>query len=216
MKKKLPLWLAAIVLIFSPIGISLIPGSDVSINLKMPENYNIGELIVLDASASQADVLMWKIIPETKNFVINGKIAMFCSPESVDYTIVISAVNDGYLNSRIYTLTPSKEEKVVRKLNDFETRVKAWVPPNALNTEELAQSFNIIASLIQVNTFENIESLMLATVRANRDALNNDLDNWVPFFKSLEDFLETNPPNTLIDHADLWKQIAKALKSVKT
>jgi len=213
MKKKYLSFIAAIALVIgTPLGYRMLPDDDVSINLKMSESYSVGDLITLDASASEADALIWKILPQTPNFMVMGKIAIFCSSEPIEYTLIISAINDGYLDSKIYILKPKKEAEKVKTLSNFEIKLRSWVPPNAKNAKQLAQSFEIVAVLIDQDTFESIESLMLATVRVNHDALGVDLVNWVPFFAELENHLKSNPPQTLKNHAQIWKQIAEALK----
>ena len=188
MKKYLCIIALVTAVLATPIVITSLP-SDVAISVQMPDAYGVGELVTIDASASEADILVWNILPETPNFVINGKIATFCSPEPIDYTLVISATNSGKLISKVYSLTPEGKKKVVAPaLSVFALKVQSWIPAGATKNAALAQSFEIVASLIEVDAFANTEALMLATVRANKDALGPELDNWIPFFAELEEY----------------------------
>ena len=75
----------------------------------------------------------------------------------------------------------------------------------------LAQSFQIIA--INSEVFDTIDGIILATARANADALGQDLEVWKPFLQQFQNFLENDPP-ALEEHVTIWKNMATALKKI--
>lgn len=203
----------------------LFPGCNsddkVIIKLIKPDNYNIGELVILDATASKADKLIWKIIPETTNFKIMNKLALFSSPEPIDYTLILIATKGPNADCQIFTLTPEKEKKekkVTLPLTKFERKVKQWLNDADLSDKkqalQLAQSFAIIARTIELGTYETVDGLILATAWANSDALGDDLEAWKPFLRDFQDHLEINPPKMIEDHVPVWKNMAAALKKL--
>lgn len=190
------------------------------IKLQMPDSYEIGELVVLDASTSEANKIIWKIIPETSNFKAYGKTALFSSTEPIDYTLVLIARNGKDLDCQIFTLPYGKkkvkeeEEKVV--LTEFEEQVLSWLTPSNRKGAalRLAQSFKIIARTIENGTYENVDGIILATAYANSDALSQDLKAWKPFLRHFQDYLENDPPTTIKDHTVIWFNMANALEKI--
>lgn len=212
----------------------LYPKKNVVINLDMPESYKIGELITLDASDSEADRLVWKIIPETDNFKIIGNQALLSSPKPIDYTIILAASNGKDLDCQIFIL-PYKGKKlplplineVIKKgidqipLNEFETKVKSWLidsnlfkPERKSQAHLLSQSFAIIGHTIEKGVYETIDGIILATAWANANTLGKDLESWKPFLRRFQNDLESNPPNTIEDHILIWKNMSKALEKL--
>ncbi len=184
----------------------------VSIVVNEPKGYMIGELITLDASASKADELIWKIIPANNNFVVDGKVAHFSSTRAIDYTIIIVARRNSNLDCKVFTLPfpfgKKAKEKII--LTPFELEVKSWLPEDTTGLERLAQSFKIVASTIDV--FDNVDGVILATARANTLALGSNLENWKPFLQKFQNYLEANPPATVKDHGKIWNNLAAALE----
>ena len=192
----------------------------VSIIVNEPKGYAIGELVTLDASASKADELIWRIIPANDNFVVDGKVAHFSSTRAIDYTVIIVARRNNNLDCKVFTLPfpfgkkekekEKEKEKVI--LTPFELEVKSWLPEDTTGVQQLAQSFKIVARIIDV--FDNVDGVILATAKANTLALGDSLENWKPFLQKFQDYLEANPPATIKDHGKVWNNLATALEKL--
>ena len=183
-----------------------------------PDSYTVGELVTLDASASRADELIWKIIPPTDNFKVFDRMAIFSSIEPIDYTVVVIARYNRNLDCQVFPLPYKKEKGKVKieKLNKFEQEVKTWLVANQNKDAalRLAQSFRIVARTIDSGVYETVDDVILATAWANSDALGQDLEVWKPFLEKFQNYLQNNPPNTVKEHTVLWKNMATALKKI--
>ncbi len=193
------------------------------INLKVPEGYKIGELVILDASASKADELIWKIIPDTSDFKVVGKTAFFSSTKPIKYTLILVARNGKDLACRIFTIPYDKKVKEVEVevevevvSSPFEKQVKSWLKDTNRRGAalRLAQSFRIIARTIDSGVFTDVDNLILATAWANTEALSQDLEAWKPFLLDFQSYLENNPPTTIKDHVAIWVNLAAALEKI--
>lgn len=205
------------IVISIPIAIATINHyQKVNIIVNEPESYVIGELVTLDASTSKADELIWKIIPATDNFVVDGKVAYFSSTTPIAYTIIIVARRNSNLDCKVFDLPFDKEEKEKEKITftPFELEVKSWLPIDKVGAKQLAQSFKIVAGTISSGVFDNIDGIILATARANTLALGPNLENWKPFLQKFQNYLEMNPPATVKDHAKIWNNLATALEKL--
>jgi len=183
------------------------------VKLTKPDGYAIGELVTLDATASKADEIVWKILPETANFKIKGKQAYFSSSEPIDYTLILVARYNRNLDCKVFVLKYKEKEVKVERLNDFEKTVKTWLNDNNKKDAalRLAQSFQNIA--VNIDVFDTVDGIILATARANSDALGLDLEAWKPFLQQFQTFLEVDPPE-LKEHEVIWKNMATALKKI--
>ncbi len=85
-------------------------GSDAEINLTAPKSYQVGDLVVLDATDSVAARLNWTILPKTKNFKIVGKTAYFSSSAPDRYTVIVTATNNGTLATKVFFLEPGTND----------------------------------------------------------------------------------------------------------
>lgn len=185
----------------------------VNIIVDAPSKYEIGQLITLDASASKADELIWKIFPTTENFKVQGTVALFASGKPIDYKIIVVARRGKHLACKILELKyNSKMVHVTNTLTPFEQEVKKWLPPDKAGAKQLAQSFKIVAGTIDSGIFDSIDGVIMATARANTAALGDRLEIWKPFLQRFQEYLEANPPATIADHSTVWKNIAIALE----
>jgi hypothetical protein len=85
-----------------------------------PEQFEIGELIEIDATQSVAQSLQWTILPETQNFKTVGRTAFFSSTTVRPYTLIITAAYQGTLATSILTLNPKINEPKINepKINE--------------------------------------------------------------------------------------------------
>jgi len=216
MPKKQIVIVAVVIGLLTLVGLYLSMQKDTStvkVSITAPDTFEQGQLILLDASRSQATNLTWKMIPETSNFKIisGGKQALFSGDGSVAvYTIFIAGCKDRKIDSVIHTLSFGKGKIKIGKLNPFQMKLISWIPTNATDEERirLAQSFKSMATLILNNQLESEDDIIKATAWSNREALGNDIEKWNPFFAELKNELEANPPE---NHAVKWREIALAL-----
>jgi hypothetical protein len=93
------------------------------IELTAPETCVVGELVVLDASASNSETLVWDIEPETDDFKIFGKQACFSSREGGEYLIIIAGIIGGQPILKKHILTV---EGSVLVSSDLTSKMKVW------------------------------------------------------------------------------------------
>jgi len=182
---------------------AIISSDDVTIDLDYPESYQVGELITIKAD-SNADSLIWKILPQVNFRIINNEI-LFSSTKPIDYTIIVTGSKGNKLNCQIFTL--KYQNKTV--LTPFQAKVKSWLPPNYNKkiAKNLANSFRMATTVTK-----DLDSLIMATMWANKEALGSDLETWRPFLKSLEDYLQVNSFDTFEEHVKLWQEVAFILE----
>jgi len=214
MKKPLLIGAAAVFLLIAvPVFIKT---DDLILDIDCPATYNIGELIVLDASKSQVKDLEWAIFPSTANFKIDGKRAYFSSTDRKTYTIVLAGTNGKTVNCLFLTLSYQKGSEPKPDLIDpFTLKLKSWLPAEytQITAYKLAQSFRSVAA-VSKNNFNDLEAMLLATAYSNRVALDNDFSTWKPFLDELSKELEANPPTSILDCAKKWEQIADTLEKL--
>ena len=181
---------------------------DVQINLDYPESYEIGELVTIRAN-SNADSLIWKIIPENLNFQIVNNEILFSSTEPIDYTIIVAGNKGDKIDCKIFTLKYGKGK--IKPKTTFQTKVKSWLPPNHDKeiAKNLALSFKTVAKVMEKS---NIDDLIMATTWATKEALGPHFDDWRSFLINFQEYLENDPPETLEEHIQLWNELALILE----
>ncbi len=190
------------------------------LKVNCPETYKIGELVTLDASASEAVDLKWLIFPETVNFKVDGKKAYFSSSTKKSYTIILMGTNGKIINYKIFNLTNVKApepEPEPKPADPFTAKLKTWLPVkySKISAIKLSQSFRSV-SAISKNSFNDLEAMLLATAYSNRVALEKDLSVWQPFLDKLSKDLVADPPAAIVDCAARWVKIANALEALAT
>ncbi len=183
--------------------------SNAKISLIAPTEVKIGELVILDASASEAVSFVWRVIPETRDFEIieDGKRAFFTSRRPGTYLFVVAAAKADAVDCVIHEIqvigNPTIED-------EFTRMIKSWLPekPDPRVLQSLARSF--IAS---TNT-EDIASLIKQTSIANQAVLGNKLTVYKPFLVKFSEYLKQNySDKPLAEHIKLWLKLAETLKS---
>ena len=186
--------------------------NDCTITLIGPDLFQPGQLIELNASGSTAKNLTWTILPPTPNFIVIGnKRAIFTSNGEVkEYTIIVTGWLNGKSTQFIHTLSLGYDSNIA--VTELQEKIISWLPADRTHDEviKLAQSFNSIARIIENGTLSSPEEIVEATAWSTSDALGESIDKWKPFLRSLEDYLDTSPPD---DHASTWREIARALEA---
>jgi hypothetical protein len=183
-----------------------------------PTTCVVGELVVLDASSLASEEVIWKVLRvdssliESQDFKAFGKVACFSARESGLWLVIVSGVAEGKPCMLIHSIEVGGGS-VAPKL---ETQMKQWVPlVKSKNVKEeasrLAQSFQIIAS-----TDLPVEKMLEATAIANKQALGNSLQAWIPFLDKLGDHLDQLAADkklvTKEDYKKVWLDIASAIE----
>lgn len=194
---------------------SRIDNTDARIILTAPTTCKVGELVVLDASKSNAVSFEWRVIPVTSNFEVieEGERAFFCAGEPGTYLFIISAAKRDTVDCVVHSIKVTGVA-LPTPVNNFTLKVKSWLPqnPNPKILEKLAISFERVASAGHTN----VETLVKTTALSNRGSLGVNLEEYKPFLINFSSYLKENYSNKSIDkHTELWFQMASSLRSLK-
>lgn len=185
-----------------------------------PTAVRVGELAIIDVSASNADSFSWKVQPETNNFVVidEGRRAVFSAESPGTYLFFIAAAKDGTVDSEIHTIQvggggpgPAPTVNLAAKVPQWIAKVQS--PTKRDDALKLAQSFSSVAAMITPNMQPT--AILDATVKSNRDALGGNIKHWEPFLIDLQAELEAlaaaGALNDAEAHATQWRVISAAL-----
>ena len=146
-------------------------GSNAEINLTAPKSYQVGDLVVLDATDSVAARLNWTILPKTKNFKIVGKTAYFSSSAPDRYTIIITATNNGTLATKVFFLNPGTNDPGI---ND-----PGIIEPGIIEPLKIDPKVQRLAILIDGGIITTLDAAVLAALKLGVE---------IPEFKNFEEF----------------------------
>lgn len=197
------------------------------INIKAPDKVKIGDMIFIDLSESLGDGFDYEVEPTPPGLrTFNGGKIIVCGTGSknVTYTFSISCALNGDSDIAVHKIKVTGAvvpgppinpgQNMVEKVKDWASDVTS--PTLRDDAIKLAQSFSSVAIIIEQETFNNAESLIIATATSNRDALNGNLENWTPFLNSLMNELKAMSQlgklRDATDHAPIWRDVAKGLK----
>jgi hypothetical protein len=191
----------------------------VSVIVKAPTKANVGKLILLDVSESNAVAFTWKVIPETDNFVVDddGKRAFFSAEAAGEYTFVIAGAKDNEGDIAIHKITIGGGPAA--PTDGLADKIKGWSDPVKSPTKrddalKLSQSFASVSAIVQPTM--KPADILEATKKSNRDALGDNMTLWTPFFESLQKELQARAAaGKLTDadsHAKAWREIADGLR----
>jgi len=182
-----------------------------AIILNAPDTCKVGELVVLDASASDVASFKWVVLPDTPNFCVieDGKRAFFSSPAPGKYLFFLSAAKGDKVDGVIHEIIVEGGAAVVVE-DAFTKLVRSWLPKDYDKkvTAALARSFEESVDAADIDT------LLKTTALTNRAVLGKDMTLYMPFLKSFAAYLESSyKDKSLEEHKELWFQIAEILKS---
>jgi hypothetical protein len=82
--------------------------------------------------------------------------------------------------------------------------------------KQLAGSFESVAAMISAGVYTTPQEILEATSAASKEALGEKLKAWLPVLRPLQDGFQQMAQDgelvTLDQHAETWREIAKALK----
>lgn len=189
--------------------------------LKMPEKAKVGELVIIDASDSVASQFVWRIGPETKDFLVieNGKRLVFSARASGEFNFTVAVAYKDTVDVQIRKLVITG---VPSPTDDISSKVAQWcslVQSNDTKAEakRLANSFESIAAFAASGVLDSPAAVLAATKKANQDALGDDAGAWTPFFEQLKtELISLAEAGKLPDtqaHAAAWRAIAEGLNA---
>ncbi len=178
------------------------------------EECEVGELVELDASQSNANSFSWRVVPGTKNFRVieEGKRALFCSGQPGKYLFILAAAKQDTIDCIIHTILVKPAAPPPTPPDPFISKVKSWLPVNSDSViiEKLARSFERVASAGHTD----VSILVKTTALSNRGILGPDLESYKPFLIAFSNYLKANYQDKSIeDHLELWFRMAAALRS---
>ena len=186
--------------------------------IKAPTRVKVGDLIVIDLSESLGAGFDYEVepMPPGLRTFDNGRIIVCgTGSENVVFNFMVSCALDGDSDIAIHKVTvtvDTSEDKV-----DIVSKVAEWAAlVDSPNTREdalkLSQSFSSVAVVIEQGTFKNTKDLVRATAMSNRDALNGNLEHWVPFLDALMLQLRSMSISDVKSHAVVWRDVAAGLQ----
>ena len=176
----------------------------------------VGELIVLDASNSLVDDLIWKVVPETQDFQVfeDGKRAALSSRHEENYLVTIAGAKAGkaFLVQQVIPIFPNgptpNGAPVTDKIKKLVFRI-----PSYEGKEEHAKGLARIFRETAEST--STESMLEATAVANTAFLGDRLEEWKPLLtelkKEFDARLAAGELETPEQYRTLWFQIADGL-----
>jgi len=198
----------------------IVPSVQAEIKLNAPDNCVVGELVTLDASESTCEQLKWRVLlvhsslDECMDFKSFGKVACLSSRVPSTWLILISGVaEDGSPEMLTHKLTVEDGIKNPAVAN-LGSRINNWsklVKTNREAAAKLAQSFRAIS-----NAEIPADKFLEATAKANKQALGDSLEAWMPFLDCLGTYLDENPPITTQDYQRVWVEIANGIERAFT
>jgi hypothetical protein len=193
-----------------------VPSAHAEIKLNAPDDCVVGELVTLDASESTCEQLKWQVLlvhsslDECMDFKSFGKVACFSSRIPSTWLILISGVaEDGSPEMITHRLVVEGgiENPAVANL---ESKIKTWSKLVKTDREaaiKLAQSFRAIS-----NADIPAEKFLEATAKANKQALDDSLEAWMPFLDRLGTYLDEVQLSTTADYQRVWVEIADGIE----
>ncbi len=216
---------------------NLTPGPIVNakadIVIEGPTEIKIGQLARIDVTKSSGKTFKWKILPASTDFEVydDGRKLIFSSGTSGEYIFIVACANDNDVDVKTYVIkvgegatpTPTPTPSPVNPATGFAGKVveltKLVTSSNKKSEAgKLSAGFSGVMSQVQSGQLTTAEQIIEAQKIANRTALGNNLQDWVPFLEALQKEMKAQAESGLLvtpeQHAGLWKQIADGLSLV--
>lgn len=208
-------------------------GDEAEVIIAAPEEVKLGKLVVLDVSQSVGNKFEWMVVPETEDFLVidEGRRAVFSSGVPGEFMFIVAcAVNDSVDVKRhivrVIGVTPpppppNPPQPPVNPSTALSKKVGTWCttiqsPSRSGDAIKLAGAFEAVAAQIDAGTLVQPYDIITSTTEANRAALGEQLQAWIPFLRSLQAELEQRADDGLLvtptQHSAVWKEIAKGLR----
>lgn len=202
-----------------------------------PDQVYVGDMIVIDLSASVGSGFDLRIIPEppTVRVFNEGRIITAATGDKpTEYLFIFSCAcgDKSDLQTKVIRVEQKEEPKVEPDKPEpkpepkgLVSKVVGWCsevqsPAAQSDAMKLHQVFNTLASSIESGVFSDVAQIMDATKEANDRALGNNKEHWTTFLDRLGDELgtlfETGKLPTIESHAKVWAEVAQGLQVFAT
>lgn len=187
--------------------------------LVAPSEVAPSQLVVLDASDSNADSITWSVVPATKDFlVIDGGARAVFSAAKGEYLFIVAAAKGGSVDVKTHKIQVTEGAPD----HSLKAKVAEWAEPIQSPSKRddlirLSQSFQSIASAVEVGGL-NPENILQATKTSNQAALGPNAQYWQPLFTELTLYLNERAEQ-LTDATSIaaeWRAISSALSDYAT
>lgn len=233
MKEKLYVWVAVIALLLGVCGVSAVTTKAVDatdavsntslVKIDGPIVAKAGQLIVLDVSKSNATSFTWVVEPPTANFLVidGGKRAVFSHGSPGEFLFIVAGAKDGEVGVTTHRIKVEGGQPPFPNVDGIAAKIPLWCESVVSDNKKdealkLAQSFASVASIVDSGVVMTPEDVVLSTKNANRDALGENINKWVPLLEALQGELKSmSAAGTLSDtasHAKVWRDIAEGLR----
>jgi hypothetical protein len=189
--------------------------------LRAQDEAEIGELVRLDASASNVDGLTWQILPHTKDFEVieDGRRAFFSSRVGGSYLIIIAGAKGGVPYLKHHTIDvlggdpppPPGPEGLGTKVRRW-TKAVGEYKTRKVHALAVAAVFRKLANAEEVT----VDAMLDATATANSAILGEDLEKWFPLLEplgeELDALMEDGKLETREQYKTVWLQIADGIE----
>jgi hypothetical protein len=193
--------------------------------INAPKVVNVGDMIVVDVSASNGTGFDWEVVPEPPNMRIFNDGKVMCAatgPGTNEYRFIIACAIDGKANVKTHVvkvigngpIVPDQPGvNVASKVLDWCAGIKS--PTQRDDALKLSQAFASLATVIEGGAFENPAELVVATKAATKEALGDNLQQWIPLLDGLMRELKAMAQAGMLQdigaHASVWKAVAEGL-----
>jgi len=217
------------------------PGTVADIVINAQESAEVGELVRFDVSESTADSFKWVLVPNSIDFEVydEGQRAVFSARHPGEYMFIVGCAYQGTIDIVTHIVTieggdpgppnppdpphpPNPNIPDVRKPDSsvlFEW-VAYWCSQaqrSKYETLYVAGSFEGVAAQISAGVLTDTESIIEATVNANRQALGDSITDWLPVLREIQTELKSRAEAGILvtpeQHAVAWREIAKGMRS---
>lgn len=230
--KKWQSWAVWILLLITGVGggyavsnVKVSGDAGCTVQLDAPKTARIGQLVVVDASASNAASLKWKVVPENPNVLIieNGRKLVFSAERPGPYDFYVAGALGDSVDLTSITITIDGVVPPNPGPVGIEAKIREWLKLVKSDTWEveakkLSDSFRGVSSQVSAGVIRSPEDVIKATTVSNRSALGSASPSWKEFGEELRKHLNTeSQAGRLADmdaHAKLWMQIGNILEKV--
>lgn len=179
--------------------------------LNAPKTCDVGELVRIEAPA---DInLKWVILPETPNFeVVNNRAFLSAQATDTEFLIIVSGAraDEPFLWTAKIVVTGEATPLTL------DVKVSRWL--DLVESEHKLEEAKRLASVFRTLSTTEIEAtkILAATAVANRQALGESLEAWMPFLDALgselDAFVENKQLETREDYREIWSLIAQGIE----
>jgi hypothetical protein len=189
--------------------------------LTAPAEVQAGELVVLDVSESSATSYVWKVLPESKDFLVidGGKRAVFSHGSSGTFLFIVSVAKGDTVDVKTHSMKVNGPDGPPAPAN-LSSKIAGWCenvksPTKRDDALKLGQSFRSVSSTIAAGVITTPADIVAATKRSNQEALGANVKHWEPFLTALQAELKAqaeagNLPDSEA-HVKAWRSIGDGL-----